>query len=343
VKPTRFGRGLNLVGRLQAGSRAVLHPDTATSAAEGATPAAPQPATPPAPEPDAPAAPEDGRPDDAPTRFPIGHFYSPAYDPRELAEEPRRSQIWPPEPRPTPEIDWREQEQIELCRGPFAAQDRLELATREPSDPTEYYTSNDQFPALDAWALEAIVRHRRPHRMIEVGSGFSSLVTARVNREHLDGRLEFTCIEPYPRPFLVEGVPGISKLRVEKVQDTPLEVFDSLGRGDVLFIDTSHTVKTGGDVTWIYHEIIPRLASGVAVHMHDICLPGDYPPSWVLEGWGWNETYLVRAFLSFNDEFHVLFSSPFMVQRHPDVLLEAFPGFAEHRRNAGSSLWIERR
>ena len=256
--------------------------------------------------------------------------------------EPRRSQIWPPTPRETPGIDWLEDEQAALCTGPFAEQDRLAFIHQASDDPTEYFTSNDQFPALDAWALEAMIRHHRPKRFIEVGSGFSSLVTARVNREHFDTGIEFVCVEPYPRQFLLDGVPGISGLRVEKIQDTPLDVFTSLGRNDIVFVGTSHVVKTGGDVPWIYNQILPRLAPGVVVHMHDVGLPGDYPPAWVLDGWGWNETYLVNAFLAFNVAFAVRFSSPMLVQRRREALLAAFPDYVDHETRAGSSLWIQR-
>ena len=175
-----------------------------------------------------------------------------------------------------------------------------------------------------------------------MGSGFSSLVTARVNREHFDGAIDFVCVEPYPRHFLVDRVAGISGLRVEKVQDTPLEVFTSLAAGDILFVDTSHVVKTGGDVPWIYTRSCHGSQPGVVVHMHDICLPGDYPPSWVLDGWGWNQTYLVHAFLTFNAGFAVRFSSALMVQRHRDALMAALPRLPRHEARAGSSLWIER-
>ena len=124
--------------------------------------------------------------------------------------------------------------------------------------------------------------------MIEIGSGYSSLVTARVNREFLDGRMRFTCIEPYPRPFLLEGVPGVTDLRIEEVQDTPLEVFDELGAGDVLFVDTSHTVKTGGEVPWLFSQVIPRLSPGVLLHIHDIYLPANIRSSgfWTRAGTG---------------------------------------------------------
>jgi len=286
----------------------------------------------------------EARAPDVVSRFPLGHFYSPAPDPKELAREPRRSQIWPAQPRPTIGIDWRVDEQVRLCREVFSRQRHLDFVAAAPDDPTEYFTDNDQYPPLDAWLLEAMLQHVRPRRMIEVGSGFSTLVSARVNRELLDGSMRLTCIEPYPRQFLRDGVPGVSDLRVEKVQDTPLEVFDELGDGDVLFIDTSHTVKTGGDVAWLFNEVLPRLAAGVHVHVHDIFLPGDYPQSWVLEGWGWNEIYLVQAFLAFNSAFEVTLGAYHLWQRHTDILIEAFPGFAEFApTRGGGSIWIRRR
>ncbi len=277
-------------------------------------------------------------------RFPPGHYYSPMPDARALAEEPRRSQVWPAEPPATPGIDWRDEAQVALCRDVFAAQERLDLAFEATGDPTAYHAANDQYPALDAWVLEGLLRHLRPRRMIEVGSGYSSLVTARVNRELLDGAMRFTCIEPYPRDFLRDGVEGISDLRKELIQDSPLELFDELGDGDVLFIDTSHTVKTGGDVPWLFNQVLPRLAPGVVVHVHDIFLPDDYPQEWVLDGWGWNEQYLVQSFLAFNSGVEILFAVHAMIRRHEDELRRAFPGLAkpEHVARGGGSLWLRR-
>ena len=289
-----------------------------------------------------------------------GHFYSPVPDVRKLASEPTRSRVWPPEPHATPGIDWRPEAQVELCTKVFARQAPLDFPTEATDDPTEYFATNQQLAPLDAWILQAVLRHVRPSRMIEMGSGFSSLVSARVNREFLEGGMRFTCIEPYPRPFLLAGVEGISGLRVEEVQDTPLELFDELKAGDVLFVDTSHTVKTGGEVPWVFSQVIPRLNPGVVVHVHDVYLPGDYPKQWVLEeGRNWNENYLVEAFLSFNSDFELLFSAQWMIQHHRDALLEAFPGLIDPGRiegplppfsgyfmlgeHSGSSLWIQRR
>ncbi len=288
------------------------------------------------PEPGAPAEPEVA------CRFPLGHYYSPLPDSRELARQPRRSQVWPPAPRPTPGIDWNPDGQRRLAREVFARQERLQLAESETADASEYWAENDQYPPLDAWVLEGLLRHLRPARMIEIGSGYSSLVTARVNRELLGGAMDFTCIEPYPREFLTAGVPGISGLRVEAVQDTPPAVFAELGPGDVLFVDTAHTVKTGGDVAWIFGEIVPRLRPGVVVHVHDAFIPGEYPQQWVLEGWGWNEIYLLKAFLAFNSGFEILFGVQWMIQNEPGLVDEAFPGFAAHRERQGGALWIRR-
>jgi SAM-dependent methyltransferase/predicted O-methyltransferase YrrM len=275
-----------------------------------------------------------------PQRFEPGHYYSPMYDARELAE--RREQIWPSPPRAMPDIDWRDQAQVALCDDVFAAQQPLDFIREESSDPSEYWGMNSQYPPLDAWVLAALLRDLRPAKMIEIGSGYSSLVTARVNRETLQGEMEFVCIEPYPRPFLTDGVEGISELRVELIQDAPLQLFDELGAGDVLFVDTSHTVKTGGDVTWIFHEILPRLAAGVYVHIHDIFLPGDYPEPWVSEGWGWNESYLVRSFLSYNSAFEIVWGSQYMSQLHLPSIQRAFPGHAQYEDRAGAALWIRR-
>ncbi len=274
-----------------------------------------------------------------PLLFPLGHFYSPVYDVGELAAH--RERLWPGTPRAMLDIDWREEAQLYLCNGLFAEREPLALRESQSEDPSEYWSGNDQYPPLDALVLAAMLRHLRPARMIEIGSGFSSLVTARVNREEFAGSMRFLCVEPYPRDFLLKGVDGISELRSELIQDVPLELFGELGYNDVLFIDTSHTVKTGGDVTWIFHEIVPRLRVGVVVHVHDVFLPEEYPESWVMEGRGWNESYLVRSFLSYNASFAINWGTRYMVLNHLDAVRRVFRLGATDSL-AGASLWFQR-
>ena len=323
----------------------------AARAALAGAPVVSGPSGPPAPEPPAverlPLSPSAEEAASAPfvhVRFPPGHYYSPLPDTRELGAEPRHSEIWPAVPRETLGIDWRDDEQAALCRDVFAKQQRLDFPDAPTGDETEYFTENDQFSPFDAWMLEGFLRHLRPRRLVEIGSGFSTLVSARVNREQLDGAMEITCVEPYPRPFLVGGVEGVGELRIEKVQDTPLEMFEALDRDDVLFIDTSHVAKTGSDVVWLYQEVLPRLWPGVVVHIHDIFVPGEYPEDWVLDGRAWNELYVVRAFLAFNSAFRIEFGAQYMLKQHREVVREAFPGMGEARyaRPGGGSLWIRR-
>jgi predicted O-methyltransferase YrrM len=283
------------------------------------------------------------RPDVVVDRSERGHFYSPVPNTSEIAAARRRSQVWPGQDRIPAGIDWREPQQERLLREVYARQERLELRTDEGAD-DEYFTENGQYPAQDAWILEGLLRHLRPRRMIEVGSGFSSLVTARVNREFLGGEMRFTCIEPYPRDFLKCEVEGITELVINYVQDVPLDLYQELGEGDVLFIDTSHTVKTGGDVPWLFNEVLPRLRPGVYVHVHDVFFPRDYPQKWVFEGWNWNEQYLVQSFLQFNSGFEVVLGAQWMARRLREAMLEAFPGMSDprHARLLGTSLWLRR-
>src|SRR3954454_11841933 len=123
-------------------------------------------------------------------RFPLGHYYSPLPDNRELARPPRREMVWPEQARATPGIDWNEEEQRRLAVS-LAKQDRLSFADEESSDPTEYWTRNDQYPALDAWVLEGMLRYLRPRQLIGMASGYSSAVSARVSREFLHESMRF--------------------------------------------------------------------------------------------------------------------------------------------------------
>src|SRR5205807_8408378 len=134
---------------------------------------------------------------------------------------------------------------------------------------------------------------------------------------------------------------GLAAVRGEAVRDAPLGLFDGLAAGVVLFIDTRRTVKTDGEVPWIYNQVLPRLGPGVVVHLHDAVLPGDYPEEWVLEGRAWNELYLLQSFLVFNYGFAVVFGVRWMIQHHRDALLEAFPALEPENPLAGA-LWIRR-
>ena len=151
-----------------------------------------------------------------------------------------------------------------------------------------------------------------------------------------------TAIEPYPRPFLREALAGRGTLIADKVENVPVRRFEELERDDILFIDSSHSVRIGGDVVYEMLEILPRLRPGVLVHVHDIFLPQEYPKEWVLDRFVfWNEQYLFQAFLAFNDHFETLWSAGCMHVHHPDQLACHFPYYDRTKQGAGS-YWIRR-
>ncbi len=273
-----------------------------------------------------------------PLLFPIGHFYSPIADSADLKE--RATRLWS-QVNEMPGIDMNVRAQLDLLKvlAPYTLSINWPVA--QPSDPMSYFYSNDQYPVLDAEFLYATLRHFKPKAMIEVGSGWSSLIAAEVNRIHLNRSMSFYCIEPYPCQFLIDGVDGITQLVRKRVEDVDLAFFDQLNEGDVLFIDSSHVSKVGSDVNYLFFEVLPRLRPGVMVHVHDIFLPDEYPKVWVIDqGRNWNEQYLLRAFLQFNRSWEVMWASHFMGTRYTAATQAAFPRYPE--LGGGGSFWLRR-
>jgi hypothetical protein len=271
------------------------------------------------------------------TAFPPGHFYSPIPDHADL--ERRAAEIW--RWKDAPGVDFRVAGQLALLETLTASLALPAWPLDRPHRDDGYYYANGMFPALDAEFLYAFLGHLRPQRMIEVGSGFSSLVTAEANRRLLQGLMSFTCIEPHPRDFLVRGVEGISALATARVEEADVATFDALGPGDVLFVDSSHVAKAGSDVNFIFFEVLPRLKRGVHVHFHDIFLPDEYPKPWLVdEGRSWNEQYLLHAFLMHTSAWEVVWSAHYMLSRHREAVERTFPDVA--RRGPGGSFWIRR-
>lgn len=270
--------------------------------------------------------------------FPVGHFYSPIADPADIRA--REQKIWMPVDE-MPGIELCIPDQLMLLRQLKSYTASINYPLEQPEDLTTYFYGNDQYPVLDAEFLYTALCHFRPKSMIEVGSGFSSLITADVNRRVLGSKLDFSCIEPFPRQFLIDGVDGITRLVQQKVEDVELSFFDRLDSGDILFIDSSHVSKVGSDVNYLFFEVLPRLKKGVMVHIHDIFLPDEYPKTWVIDqGRNWNEQYLLSAFLQFNSEWKVMWASHFMGTRHTAAVQDTFPRYPE--LGGGGSFWIKR-
>jgi hypothetical protein len=169
-----------------------------------------------------------------------------------------------------------------------------------------------------------------------VGSGFSTRLFVEAARRN--GPTDILCIEPYPDQILQSALPV--ELVTRRVQDVPASLFDRLESGDFLFVDSSHTVKTGGDVSHLLLEVFPRLKPGVIVHLHDVYLPRELPKDWVLDQLRfWSEQDLLQAFLAFNNTFEVVLANAYLLLRHEEILRAIFP-----RADwlGGGSFWIRR-
>jgi len=229
--------------------------------------------------------------------------------------------------------------QLNLLRSFSRFRDEYQhFPTGKPQEHNQFYLGNGLFDGVDALVAYCMIRHFQPRLTIEVGGGFSSLVLGQAAEKNKNSGV--ICIEPFPREFLREGFPGLQSLIEKKVQDIGLEFFSQLASGDILFIDSSHTVKIGGDINYLFLEVLPRLNPGVIVHVHDIFLPFEYRRDWVLDEFRfWTEQYLLQAFLIFNSEFEVLMANSYLNHYHQPDLKAAFPNL---RRWIGGSFWMRR-
>jgi predicted O-methyltransferase YrrM len=269
-----------------------------------------------------------------------GHFYSPIPNLREL--EMQADVLWPPDPPPNvPGVDLNAEEQLSTFSQVAELARTVELHEHK-TDPWRYYSDNVAYNTGDALTLSGLLRLIRPRRLIEIGSGYSSAMTLDTVEHYLDGQTELTFVEPYPE--LLESLmrPGDRDqvtIIPTPLQQVPAETFLALQSGDVLFIDSTHVVKTGSDVTWLYSNVLPLLNEGVWLHIHDIFYPFEYRKDWVFEGRAWSEAYLVRAFLTCNPEFRIMLFNDWLATFHRDRIAAELPTMLTDRPGA---LWLHR-
>jgi hypothetical protein len=188
-----------------------------------------------------------------------------------------------------------------------------------------------------------MVRHMRPQRLIELGSGFSTLVLAcACEANRADGSpVEMVSNDPFERGVVPPRLPGLTRLVERGAEAVPLEEFERLDAGDILFVDTTHTVKLGSEVNYIVLDVLPALRPGVIVHFHDIYLPYEYPrPLVEFHAAYWAEQYLLQAFLAMNPGFEVLFANQAVAREQGERFKELVPSYTGE--NSPSGFWLRR-
>lgn len=270
-------------------------------------------------------------------RTPPGHFYSPYASPADLRA---KAATLFADQDVFAGIDLRPEHQLDL----LARFDELAadfLWTAQPQDGLRYYYANRPYAYGDGLFTAAMLRMLTPARYIEVGSGFSTLLALDV-RERWNPEMEITTIDPYPArlsELLGSERPDNFSVIEQPVQEIDPGVFETLRSNDVLLIDSTHVAKAGSDVNHLIFEILPTLAPGVKIHIHDVFATFDYPREWLLQGRAWSEAYLLRAFLQFNTAFDVEFWGHWLHTHHRDRF---GPNLAPAHTNPGASLWISR-
>lgn len=270
---------------------------------------------------------------------PPGHFYSPLIHRNEWRADAAR--LFAEPPRTLPGIELCEDEQLQLLEHfarlypdiPFKPQ-------RGPGQRYQY--ENEAYSYSDAIFLNCMLRHVKPRRFVEVGSGWSSCATLDTNERYFGNLIQTTFIEPHPALLLdLTSAADQERFRLlpMRLQDVPIEEFTALEAGDILFVDSTHVSKLGSDVNRLFFEILPALAPGVYLHIHDVFYPFEYPRIWIEQGRSWNEAYLLRAFLQHNTQWRIVLMNTFLEHFH-EAWFEAHMPLC--LKNPGGSLWLQK-
>jgi len=262
--------------------------------------------------------------------FPIrNHYYEPQFDYRD-------SEIDFSKNRALKGINWDVSSQLRLLES-FNFSEELKDTPQEKTTSLEFHFNNGAFESGDAEYWYQLIRVKKPRKIYEIGSGNSTLIAINaINKNYNDDlnyKCEHICIEPYEMPWLEST--NVSVIR-KKVEDMELSFFSQLQKDDILFIDSSHIIRPGGDVLFEYLELLPSLNKGVIVHIHDIFSPRSYLKEWMKDNvLFWNEQYLLEAFLSCNSEWRIIGALNYLHHNHYEKLHLVAP-FLKPDREPGS-------
>jgi predicted O-methyltransferase YrrM len=260
------------------------------------------------------------------------HFYSSVPDIRELT----RSDEWRA-PSTMPGVAGADVDtQLAEARAWFTPEVTAALTETDVHADACHENGADGYGPMEAQFLHAFVATRRPRRVVQVGAGVTTAVILAAAKRH-DVEVEVTAVDPYPTPLLERlASDGAITLLRSPAQTVEMETFTSLEAGDLLLVDSTHTVKAGSEVNRLILDVFPRLKPGVVVHVHDIMFPYDYQPD-TLDGrlFFWDESTLLHAFLIGNQHASILLSESMLVHAKQAELSELLVGYRPARMRDG--------
>lgn len=247
----------------------------------------------------------------------------------------------------SPAINWNLENQLKWVKCLSKYNTEIRDLKDEKTVDCKFNFFNDFYSELDAAIYYAMIRELKPTKIIEIGCGYSTQIAslAIAKNQQEEKPCELMCIEPYPEPQLLEANLQV-KLLVEQVETIDIKLFKQLSTGDILFIDSTHTVKFNSDVCREILEILPTLDTGVWIHFHDIFFPYDYPPQWLMERrLAWNEQYMLEAFLAYNSSFEISLTNHWLSVDYPQKVAQIWSGVLNWKDpyHHCSGLWLRKK
>jgi Methyltransferase domain len=215
-------------------------------------------------------------------------------------------------------------------------------------DDTQFFTNNSGFSFGCAAVTHSLIRLNKPKKIIEIGSGLSTKVIAAAVRRNRSESVfgEFIVVDPFADKA-IENLDGVARVITAPAEQMEIHEFASLSAGDVLFVDSSHTVRIGGDVNFLILDVLPILRQGVLVHFHDVPMPFEYSSAYYHDpGFRvfWTESYLLQAFLIFNEIYEVLLPMNSVMLTRKAEFGDAWKHYRHDiHQESSHSFWIQRK
>jgi predicted O-methyltransferase YrrM len=266
--------------------------------------------------------------------FPLtDHYYEPQFNYNKLSKNLYKDRI-------LPGIDFNINQQLNNLSNLIYKNELIELNLHKTTPNYNFCIKNNFFENGDAEIYYQIIRYLKPRNILEIGSGYSTLLALEAikKNKNIDKiKTKITCIEPYENNWLNHLKIKILRKKIEEINDN---YYVSLKRNDILFIDSSHIIRPQGDVLKIFFEILPKLNKGVIVHVHDIFTPKNYPKRWLIdENKFWNEQYLVEAIIMNKQRYEIYLMLNYLKNNYYNQLIKTCPYLKN--TNEPSSLYFK--